>query len=83
MDSPLLILLLAVTIIGNIMFFYYWWQAFSYFKENNALAFYYYVFFIFDREKFKPEGNSYRIKAIIALVFTLLAIITLIGISAR
>ena len=64
MDNELTNILLILLGVSNIFYFYFWWQAFSYIKGNNALGFFN-VFYLMQPEKFKPEGNKYRIKALI------------------
>jgi len=61
--------------VGIALWFYYWWQACSYLKENNGLAFFNWLY-LFLPDKFKPEGNKYRIKALILFVFVVVLIIS-------
>lgn len=60
------ITLIAAFIFSVIAWLYNWLQACSFLKEPGALSFYMWPS-VFFPEKFKPEGEKYRKKALIFL----------------
>ena len=82
MENALISVLLITFILGGFLYTYYTWQAYSYFKENYPLAFLNF-FNLLLKDKFKPEGNKYRIRALITLFAMILIMIFMFNLGKQ
>ena len=74
--------LIVIFVISAIAWLFNWSQACSFLKEPKALSFYFWpnVFF---SEKFKPEGNKYRKKALVFLLLQAIPLIIMLIFSGK